>query len=73
MTIHKASAKGYASVNPESVARYIKEYNDKITLAINGNFYNDKLANCNKTQLNAIAAELETVKKRLDYILHGRY
>lgn len=73
MTIHKAKANSYASVTSENVARYIKEYSQKITENVNGAYYNGKLQQANKTQLNAIAAELETVCKRLDYILEGRY
>lgn len=38
--------------------------------------HNDKhkrLRDCNKAQLNQIAAELETIKKRLEWIIDGRY
>lgn len=73
MTIYKAKANSYASVTSENVARYIKEYSQKITENVNGAYYNGKLQQANKTQLNTIAAELETVCKRLDYILERRY
>lgn len=69
MTIHKAKASDYASVKPQYVADYIRQHTDKISQAVQS----DKLQDKNKTQLNAIAAELETVCKRLDYILEGRY
>ncbi len=73
MTINKAKASSYTSVKPQYVADYIKQYSQKITEQVNGAYYSGKLAEKNKTQLNAIAAELETVCKRLDYILEGKY
>lgn len=73
MTIHKAKANEYASVKPEYVADYIKRYAQKIIEDVSGAYYNGKLAEQNKTQLNTIAAELETVCKRLDWILKGSY
>lgn len=69
MTIHKAKANDYANVKPEYVVDYIRQYADKITQAVQS----DKLQSKNKTQLNSIAAELETICKRLDYILEGKY
>ena len=69
MKIYKAKASEYASVKPEFVVYYIRQYTDKIAQAVQSG----ELQNKNKTQLNAIAAELETVCKRLDYILGGRY
>lgn len=32
-----------------------------------------RLSQCNKTQLKAIAAELDTVQKRIDWIIDGKY
>lgn len=72
MTIRKVSAREYSTVKADSVERYIISYYNEIGNLI----YNDKhkrLRDCNKAQLNQIAAELETVKKRLDYIVNGRY
>ena len=71
MKINKASASGYNAVDNKNLVRYISEY----TAHIYGIVYskNGELENKNRTELKAIAAELETVKKRLDYILHGRY
>lgn len=72
MTIHKVSAREYSTVKADSVERYIISYYNAIGELI----HNDKhkrLRDCNKAQLNQIAAELETVKKRLDYIIEGRY
>lgn len=69
---NKVSPKSYQSVNPESVERYIHEHYDAIGKLI----YNDKhkmLRECNKAELNAIAAELETVTKRLKWIIEGEY
>lgn len=74
MTIHKAKASDYSTVNVDGVTRYIQEYAQIINNHVNGVREEGKLlSECNKTQLNAIAAELETVKKRLDYILYGKY
>lgn len=72
MIIHKARAREYSTVNDDSVEYYIISYYNAIGELI----HNDKhlrLRDCNKTQLNQIAAELETVKKRFDYIIDGRY
>lgn len=65
MTIHKTSAREYSTVRADSVEDYIISYYNKIGNLI----HNDKhkrLRDCNKAQLNQIAAELETVKKRLE-------
>ena len=72
MTIHKAKASDYSTVNADSVENYIISYYNEIGNLIHNN-KNKRLRDCNKTQLNQIAAELETVKKRLDYIIDGRY
>lgn len=71
MTIKKVSASGYNSVNNKNLVRYISEY----TAHIYGIVYtkNSELENKNRTELKAIAAELETVKKRLEWIVNGRY
>ena len=71
MKINKASASGYNTVDNKNLVRYISEY----TAHIYGIVYskNGDLEHKNRTELKAIAAELETVKKRLDYMLHGRY
>lgn len=72
MTIHKASARDYSTVKADSVEDYIISYYNAIGELI----YNDKhkrLRDCNKAQLNQIAAELETVKKRLEWIIEGKY
>lgn len=72
MTINKVNAREYSTVNADSVEYYIISYYNAIGELI----HNDKhkrLKDCNKAQLNQIAAELKTVKKRLDYIVNGRY
>lgn len=69
MTIHKAKASDYVSVERQYVATYIREYANKI----NDIVLSSKLLKVNKNYLNSISAELETVYKRLDYILEGRY
>ena len=75
MTIHKASASNYDKVHTESIVDYIQRYTMQIQDDINnGTCGNGKqLSDCDRTQLKAIAAELETVKKRLNYILYGKY
>lgn len=72
MTIHKASAREYSTVKADAVENYIISYYNAIGELI----HNDKhkrLKDCNKAQLNQIAAELETVKKRLEWIIEGKY
>lgn len=72
MTIRKASAREYSTVKADSVENYIIKYYNEIGHLI----HNDKhkrLRDYNKAQLNQVAAELETVKKRLDWIIEGRY
>lgn len=72
MTIHKASARDYSTVKADSVENYIISYYNSIGELI----YNEqhkRLRDCNKAQLNQIAAELETVKKRLEWIVEGKY
>ena len=71
MKIHKASASGYNAVNNKNLVRYISEY----TAHIYGIVYskNGELEDKNKTELKAIASELETVKKRLEWLVNGRY
>lgn len=72
MAIHKASARDYSTVRADSVEDYIISYYNEIGNLI----HNDKrkrLRDCNKAHLNQIAAELETVKKRLEWIIEGRY
>lgn len=75
MIIHEAKASSYNSVNTNSIVLYITEYNlknmDIINNATNGS--GKQLENCDRTQLKAIAASLETVNKRLEYIINGRY
>lgn len=71
MTIKKVSASGYNSVDNKNLVHYISEY----TAHIYGIVYtkNGDLESKNRTELKAIAAELETVQKRLEYMLYGRY
>ena len=72
MTIHRAKASEYSTIKADSVENYIISYYNEIGNLI----HNDKhkrLRDCNKSQLNQIAAELETVKKRLEWIIDGKY
>ena len=74
MIIYKEKASRYNSINTESIVRYITEYNlknmDIINNATNGN--GKQMVECDRKQLKAIAAELETVNKRLEYILNEK-
>ena len=69
MNINKASE--YNSVDNKNLVRYISEY----TAHIYGIVYskNGELQDKNRPELKAIAAELETVKKRLEWLVNGRY
>lgn len=71
MKINKASASGYNAVNNKNLVRYISEY----AAHIYGIIYskNGELEDKNRTELKAIAAELETAKKRLERLVNGRY
>lgn len=72
MTIHRAKASEYSTIKADSVENYIISYYNEIGNLI----HNDKhkrLRDCNKSQLNQIAAELETVKKRLEWIIEEKY
>lgn len=83
MKINKASPNSYNDVARHWVADYIQGYAYKIHYIVNENGdtmrssgdtkANTRLKNADKTQLKAIAAELETVLKRLEYIMEGRY
>lgn len=82
MTIHKAKSSAYDSVSNDGIYHYIRQYANKIYSEVEpiedgtGNSYKSKreqFEQCNRTQLKAIAAELETVCKRLDYITKGTY
>lgn len=71
MTVKKVNAKSYSTVNVKNVARYILEYCVEIGKLLQSE--NADLKNRNKMQLNVIAADLETVKKRFEWIIEGKY
>lgn len=70
MAIHEAKASSYNTVNTNSICDYIKKYYQQI-----GELTQDqsKLENCSRTILKQCAAELETVVKRLEYGINGKY
>ena len=70
MENHKAKSSSYNSVNTDSIVGYIDDYATDIFNMVKNDMTK---TDYDRTQLKAIAAELETVKKRLDYILYGRY
>ena len=82
MQIHKVKSSDYSTVNALNLYDYIRDFANRIYFEVEpdedgkGNSYKEKrnrYATKDKTQLKAIAAELETVHKRLEYIIHGRY
>lgn len=75
MTIHKTSPSAYATVTPASIAYDIQVSAAYIAELVTPGSKDTQaqLAACNKTQLKAIAAELDTVQKRLEWIMKGVY
>ena len=72
MTINKVKSSSYDTVKTEYIVNdYIKQHANSITDTVNNNM--DKLKGKDRTQLKQIAAELETVQKRLLYMLNGQY
>lgn len=71
MKIYPAKASNYTNVTPSCIVDYIVDYARENKTLVDEN--NDKLRACDKAQLKAIAAELETVKKRLEWLVNGRY
>ena len=74
MKINKAKTSNYDQINNAALVDYIQDY--ALTIFDNVSVGNEQvkkqLASCDRTQLKAIAAELETVQKRLNWILYGR-
>ena len=71
MKIYPAKASSYTKVTPSCIVNYIVYYVRENKTLVDEN--NDRLRACDKTQLKAIAAELETVNKRLEWLINGRY
>lgn len=72
MTIRKVNSREYSTVEAKYVANYIIQYSKDI-LELVTSCCGAPLESRNKSQLNQIAAELETVKKRLEWIIEGKY
>lgn len=70
MTIKRKKASAYDTVNTAAICRYIKEYSGKIEKLIQNE---TQLENVNRTILKQCAAELETIVKRLEYGMNGKY
>ena len=66
----KKKSSDYNTVNTAAICRYIKEYSGKIEKLIQDEA---QLESVNRTTLKAVAAELETVLKRLEYAIEGKY
>ena len=74
MTINKVKSSSYDTVSPKYIVEYIYQYSNEINdILTSGENIKTELSNNNKTQLKAIASELETIKKRLDYLVYGKY
>lgn len=74
MKIQKVKTSIYDTVRNDCLYHYIRQYTNDIYKMVNP--LEEKQAqfeNCNRTRLKAIAAQLETVIKELDYMLYGRY
>ena len=69
MKINKAKASSYDTVKNEYIVDYIERYTENIADYIS----RFDLENKSRTELKAIASELETVVKRLKYICEGIY
>lgn len=77
MKINKVKSSEYNTVNKSSLYRYIHNNLDAIqaltTAPADDAEHHKRLMQVNNAQLKAIAAELETVKRRLEYELNGKY
>lgn len=77
MTIHKTSPASYSTVTPSAIAYDIQVMAAYIAEKVNPQegreAMRQRLSQCNKSQLKAIAAELDTVQKRLEWIIDGQY
>lgn len=72
MRINPVKSSSYDTVKSEFIVDYIRQYAETIYTETDP-ANREKLAGKSRTELKAIAAELETVTKRLNYILYGRY
>ena len=70
MKINKAKASNYNDVTTNNIVDYIRAYQAANTILLNTN---TNLSKCNKTQLKAVASELETVNKRLEFLVNNKY
>lgn len=69
MVINKAKASSYNDMTGKAIA-----YDARFNLGSINHMMADERIDCiDRTQLKAIAAELETVQKRLKYCLYGQY
>lgn len=66
--MRKPKSSDYDTVNTESIVRYINEYGGKINAILTADNMTEKLEKRGRPQLKAIAAELETACKRLEYL-----
>lgn len=62
MKVYKAKSSSYNTVRSECILRYIQEYSEAINKAVNS----EDAKQLSRTDLKRVAADLESVKKRLD-------
>lgn len=72
MRINPEKASAYNSVTPAAIVYDIQVTSTSIAEKVAA-ADKERFSHCDKTQLKAIAAELRTVEKRLDWILNGKY
>jgi hypothetical protein len=82
MKINKVKSNSYSGVNTACLLDYIRTHTNNIREIVEpdedgtGNSYTllcKRFENADKAQLKIIASELETVYKRLEYTIYGRY
>jgi hypothetical protein len=75
MRICKTSADSYTQMKPEYIAKDIQQTISTIYAMLDcNNQMPHKVLKCvSKTHLKTIAAELDTIRKRLDYVLYNKY
>lgn len=70
MGITPTKPSAYTTVTPDAIARdIIINAADIAVMVPPGDSTRERLARCNKTELKAIAAELNTVQRRLEHLL----
>ena len=70
MGITPTKPSAYTTVTPDAIARdIIVNAADIAVMVPPGDSTRERLAKCNKAELKTIAAELDTLQRRLEYLL----